>query len=58
MLKANYKSYKDLFKTTYDMVYSEEKKDEFSKEDAVVLTVFTITLNSLCEKFKIENEKE
>lgn len=59
MLKERYKPFKDLFKTTYDMVFSDEdEKDEFSKKDAMVLTLFNIALDSLCGQFNKEIDKE
>ena len=57
MLKAQYKSFKDLFNATYDMIYSKEK-DEFSCEDAMVVTLFSIALDSLCGQFNKEIDKE
>ena len=57
MVEVSYKLIKDLFKTTYDMFFSEEK-DEFSKQDAMVLTFFSEVLNLFCAKFNKEIDKE
>lgn len=59
MLKEKYVSFMDLMKTTYDMVFSDEK-DGFTRYDAIILGVFKITLDSLCAKLKtiIESEED
>ena len=57
MLKADYNSFMNLMKETYDEVYTDEK-DEFNIEDALVLNLLALRLNSLCAEFKKELEKE
>ena len=49
MMESGYKPFMDLMKTTYDMVFSEEK-DGFTHQDAIILGVFKVTLDSLCAK--------
>ena len=43
----------DLLKTTYDTIYDDEKH-EFSYEDAMVVILFSASLNSLCDKLTKE----
>lgn len=57
MLKERYEPFMDLMKQTYDRIYDDEKH-EFSYQDAVYLILFSITLDSLCEKINKEIEKE
>ena len=57
MLKAKYKPFMDLMKQTYNIIYSEEK-DGFTHQDAIVLGVFSISLDSLCDEFNKEIEED
>ncbi len=54
-----YESFKDLMKTTYDNVFSDEKSG-FTAADAITLLLFSTTLDSLCGQFneEINNERE
>lgn len=52
-----YESIKDLMKTTYDNVFSDEKSG-FSVDDALKLLLFSADLDSLCVQFNEEINKE
>ena len=46
-----YKSFKDLMKETYDLIYSDEKSG-FTAADALALVLFSMALDLLCLEFK------
>ena len=57
MLKASYKPFMDLMKSTYDAVFSDDK-DGFTNQDAIILGLFKVTLDSLCAELNKISERE
>lgn len=57
MLNEVYKPFMGLMKTTYDAVFSDDK-DGFSKQDAIILGMFKVTLDSLWAELNKISERE
>lgn len=57
--EKSYKAFKDLMKSTIDLVYrdSEEKKG-FTKKDAVALVMFSVAVDNLCNNLMESINKE